>query len=154
MARTLLVAVELLSASVWVGGLVAIGIVTPIARRELEPLARISFFRALGRRYLAAGGSSLAIALACGGELLANGSWSNDKSAAVAIAAALVLASAAGVAQARSLTVLRRAALDEAARPELAESVRRRARSAAALRSAIATLTLTLVVLAAAIVNY
>jgi putative copper export protein len=55
MPRMFLVAVELLSAPVWVGGLVVLGIVAPIARRELDPATRIRFFRSLGRRYLAVG---------------------------------------------------------------------------------------------------
>jgi uncharacterized membrane protein len=149
MARAFLVVVEVLAASVWIGGLVTIGIVAQIVRRQLEPAARVSFFRSLGRRYLTVGGSSLLVALASGALLLARGPWAGEKT--VAVAAALVLATAAGVAQARSLTVLRQGALEDALQSRLADRIRRRARTATFLRALIGSLTIALVVIAASI---
>jgi len=151
MVRAFLVIVEVLAASVWIGGLVTIGIVAQIVRRQLEPAARVSFFRSLGRRYLTVGGASLLVALASSALLLARGPWAGEKTVAVAVAAALVLATAAGVAQARSLTVLRQRALEDPLQSRLADRIRRRARTATFLRALIGSLTLALVVIAASI---
>lgn len=149
MTRAFLVAVEILAASVWIGGLVTIGIVAQVVRRQFEPATRVSFFRSLGRRYLGVGGGSLLVAFVSGALLLAHGQWTGEKSAAVAVAAALVLATAAGVVQARSLTVLRQRALEPPPQLPLADRIRRRARTAAFLRALIGALTITLVVIAA-----
>jgi len=147
--RALLVAAELLSASVWLGGLVAIPLVGRIVRSQLGPAERVAFFRALGRRYLALGGGSLVVALACGAALLARGGWTEAKLVAVALACALLVAVGAGVVQARALTRARRAAL-EAGDPDAGQlRLRARARAAAALRVAIAALSVALVALAA-----
>ncbi len=83
--------------------------------------------------------------------LLARAAWTEEKSAAVAVAAALLLATAAGVVQARSLTVMRRRALDGPAQPALTASIRRGARTATLLRASIGALTIALVVIAATI---
>lgn len=143
--RTLLVTVELVSASIWVGGLVAIALVGGIVRTQLAPPARVEFFRVLGRRYLVVGGASLVLALVCGGVLLAAGDWTPARSAAVGVAVALVLVTTAGVIQARALTRARRVALAGTSDAGL----RRRTLAAAALRMLIAVLTVVLVVLAA-----
>ena len=153
MGRTLLVVVELVSASIWVGGLIAIGVVARVARLTLEPARRIDFFRLLGRHYLRVGGSSLLVALACGAGLLADGDWAGAKSVAAALGIALVLTTIAGVVQARSLTVLRRSALEDGAPTALLVRVDRKARSAALLRGAIGVLTLALLVVSAVLVD-
>jgi hypothetical protein len=145
--RALLVAVELLSASVWLGGLVAIPLVGRIVRAQLEPAARVEFFRVLGRRYLAVGGGSLVVALACGAALLARGGWTNAKTVAVALAGALLVTVGAGVMQARALTRARREAL-ETGDPG-AGQLGLRASTAAVLRIGIAALSVALVALAA-----
>jgi hypothetical protein len=145
----LLVAVELVGASVWIGGLVAVAVVARVARGQLDPPARVAFFRSLGRRYLRVGGTALVVAYADGAVLLARGPWSDARSVALGCAVALACVTLAGVAQARSLTRLRTAAL--AGDPRIAEGdVVRHARRAAALRGLIAALTLA-VVLAAAV---
>ncbi|HEX3056776.1 MAG TPA: hypothetical protein VHP82_11615 [Gaiellaceae bacterium] len=143
-----LVAIELLAASVWTGGLVAIAVVARCARRQLDAATRVAFFRALGRRYLRVGLGALVAAYGTGGALLEAGHWSDIKSAIVVSAAVLVVVTLAGVVQARSLTRLRAAAL--AGDPRLdASYLARRAGRAGALRGLIATVTVTLVVLAA-----
>lgn len=140
--------VELLAASVWVGGLAAIAIVARCARALLDGTTRVAFFRELGRRYLRVGGGALAVAYAAGAALISSGRWTDVKSAIAAVAAVLVVVTLAGVAQARSMTRLRTAAL--AGDPRLgADHLAARARRAGALRGLIATLTLTLVALAA-----
>lgn len=149
MTRTVLIAVEILAASIWIGGLVAIAIVARIVREQLEPGARVAFFRSLGRRYLCVGGGALLVSFVAGALLLAEGRWTGEKTAAVAVAAALVLVTAAGVVQARSLTVLRRSALDQPAGSPLAARIRRRARVATFDRALIGGLTIALVLVAA-----
>ena len=154
MIHTLLVVFELIAASIWIGGLVAIGLVAHIVRQTLESRARISFFRSLGRRYLRVGGSSLVVALVCGALLLVPGDWTNEKAVALAVAFALVLVTVVAVIQARRLTVLRQAALEGGGTATgLAILVDRRAHRAAILRAAIGLLTLALVVTAAVIVD-
>jgi hypothetical protein len=142
----LLVFVALLAACVWVGGFVAIAVVARVARRQLEPGARVAFFRALGRSYGVVGGVALAVALACGAALLADRAWDGTALAAIVVAVALVLATVAGVAQARGMTRLRRRALGDAA---LAAQVRTGAARAALLRAAIGALSVALLALAA-----
>jgi uncharacterized membrane protein len=144
-----LVAVELVAASIWVGGLIAIFVVARIASATLGPAERIAFFRALGRTYGIVGSLALLVALAVGAILLDGHPWDSLLIATAIVAGALVLALATGIAQARAMTRLRRRAREA---PELGESVRRGAALASALRGVIAALPLTLVVLAAALV--
>lgn len=143
-----LIAIELLAASVWIGGLVAIAVVARCARQQLDAATRVAFFRAVGRRYLRVGLGALVVAYGAGGALLEGGHWSNIKSAIVGFAVVLVVVTLAGVVQARALTRLRAAAL--AGDPRLdSRHLARQAGRAGALRGLIATLTVTLVVLAA-----
>jgi uncharacterized membrane protein len=144
-----LVAVELVAASIWVGGLIAIFIVARAASATLGPAERIAFFRALGRTYGIVGSLALLVALAVGAILLDGHQWDSLLIATAIVAGALVLALATGIAQARAMTRLRRRALEA---PELGERVHRGAALAGTLRGVIAALTLTLVVLAAALV--
>ena len=146
--RAALLAVLVLAACVWVGGYVAIGVVARVATRTLEPAARVSFFRGLGRSYIWVGTPALLVALAAGGALVTDRGWDGTASAAAVLAALLLAALAFGVAQARRMTRLRAAALSSGS-PEFAERVRRGARAAALLRAGIGLLTLALVVLAA-----
>lgn len=144
-----LVFVVLLGASVWVGGFVAIVVVARIVRRQLERPAQVAFFRALGRTYGIVGGSALLVALAGGGGLLAGHAWDGVVLAALVLAASLVLVTAAGVAQARGMTRLRRRMLAEPGDGALVEQVRRGARRAMVLRAAIGGLSVALLALAA-----
>lgn len=144
-----LVFVALLGACVWVGGLVTIAVVTRIVRRQLDGASQVAFFRALGRTYGAVGGSALVVALVAGAVLLADRPQDALASVAIAVAAALLVVTVAGVAQARGMTRLRRRALDVPADAATAARVRRGARRAAGLRAAIAALSLALLALAA-----
>ena len=144
-----LVTVELVAASIWVGGLVAIFVVARAASATLAPTERIAFFRALGRTYGIVGSLALLVALAVGAILLDDHPWDGLLVAAAIVAGALLLALVAGMAQARAMTRLRRRAL---AAPELDGRVRRGATLAGALRGTIGVLTLALVVLAAALI--
>jgi uncharacterized membrane protein len=148
-ASTILLVVHALSAAIWIGGLVAIFVVARAASATLDRADRIAFFRALGRAYGIVGGAALLVALASGAILLDDHPWDGLLTATAIVAAALLLATAAGVAQARAMTRLRREAMGT---PALADRVRRGALLAAALRGAIGLLTLALVVLGAALV--
>jgi len=147
-----LVAIHVLAASIWVGGLVAIFVVARAASATLEPAQRIAFFRSLGRSYGIVGSVALLVALASGALLLRGHPWDGTLIAAAAVAGALLVALAAGMAQARAMTRLRRRALaapDGAPDPE----VRKGAALATALRATIGLLTLILVVLGSALVS-
>ncbi len=50
-ANTPLVAVELVAASIWVGSLVCLAVVTAAPRRVLDAPSQVVLFRAAGRRY-------------------------------------------------------------------------------------------------------
>ena len=133
-----------LAACIWTGGLVAIFVVARIARRTLGPTDRVAFFRGLGQAYGPVGGASLTVALGCGAALLSGRAWNAALTVAVVVAAGLVAVTGAGVAQARHMTRIRRGALASPGNPVLARQVRLGAVRAAALRSAIAVLTMAL----------
>lgn len=142
-----LVTVGLIGLSVWTGGLVAIFVVARTAARTLDGRRRVEFFRALGRSYAIVGNTALAVTLVCGVLLLRSHPWTPAQVGAAAVAGALILATAAGMLQARAMTRLRRRALEPGAID--AQAVRNGARLAAALRGTIGILTLALIVLAA-----
>lgn len=73
--------------------------------------------------------------------------------AATAVAVALLVATAAGIAQARAMTRLRRRAVIQVGGESLDPRVRRGAVLATTLRACIGALTLALVVLGAALVG-
>jgi len=149
--HTLLVFVELLAASIWVGGFVAIGVASRVARTQLGPSARVTFFRALGRSYLRVGGGALAVALLAGAVLLTHGGWGAGKSAAVAIGAILVGVTAVAVRQARAINRLRTIAL--AGTNAAGAAADRRRRSATCLRAAIGLLTISELVAASLLIR-
>ncbi|HWC08824.1 MAG TPA: hypothetical protein VG458_07205 [Solirubrobacterales bacterium] len=149
-AATPLIALEALSAAIWVGGLVAIFVVARAASRTLGPRERVAFFRTLGRSYGVVGSVSLLVALTCGALLLRGHPWDGLLIAAASVAGALVLATATGIAQARAMTRLRHRSMAEPSEAIEAQ-VRRGAILAGALRGTIALLTLALVVLGAAL---
>lgn len=141
--RALLIFVELVAGSIWLGGFVAIVVISRIARQHLEPVQRVGFFRALGRTYGLVSGIGLVVALAAGAALLVDHGWDGTVLAAVVLAVVLVGAVVAGVLQARGMTRLRRLALAEPD-AELSERVRRGSVRARALRAAIGALTIAL----------
>ncbi|MFN8163816.1 MAG: hypothetical protein U0R26_08280 [Solirubrobacterales bacterium] len=148
-----LIAIHALAASIWVGGLVAIFIVARAASRTFEPAQRVEFFRALGRSYGIVGSLALLVAIATGAVLLDGHPWDGLMIAAVVVAGALLVATAAGIAQARAMTRLRRRAVTQVGGEPLDPRVRRGALVAAILRACIGVLTLALVVLGAALVD-
>jgi hypothetical protein len=146
-AETALTAVLVLATAVWVGGLVAIFVVARVAHATLGTAERVVFFRGLGRAYGLAGGLALVIALASGAVLASTYRWDGQLTASAVVAAGLVAATVAGVAQARRMTRLRQDALRDPGSRELTARIRRGARNASFLRAAIAALSLALLAL-------
>lgn len=147
---TVVLFVELVATSIWVGGLVAISVVARVARSELGQAVRIAFFRRLGHDYLVVGGGALAVALVCGAILLASGDWTSAKTAAVALGAALAGATVLAVGQARAMTRLRARSLREPGDVAVAK-VRAAAMRATVLRAVLGVLTIVLLAVASAI---
>lgn len=131
----------------------AIFIVARAASRTLEPAQRVEFFRSLGRSYGIVGTLALLVALATGAILLDEHPWDGLMVAAAVVAGALLVATAAGMAQARAMTRLRLRAVAQVGGEPLDPRVRKGAIVAAILRACIGVLTLALVVLGAALVD-
>ena len=145
-----IVTVEILAASVWIGSLVCLAVVSRVARAELDAPARAVLFRAVGRRYAVVGTGSLLVAIGDGLAMAwPPAQWSATVDSAVALAGFLVLATAAGMAQARTMGTLQRRAVRTAADPVARRALRRGRKVATALRLAMAGATLAVVVLAA-----
>ena len=148
-----LLLVHLLAVCVWAGGYVTIAVVTRVVRRELSVSARVAFFRSLGRSYGIVGGLARGVALLTGGALLSQRRWDEWAVVAVVLALALVVATGAGVAQARGMTRLRQRAVWEPRDPAVADCIEHSARGALLLRALIGALTLALLVLGAALAS-
>ncbi len=133
--------------AVWVGGLVAIAVVARVASRTLEPAARVSFFRGLGRSYGIVGTIALAVVYGTGASLVYGRSWDGRLTATAIVATALVVVTGIGIAQARRMSRLRRLALDQSDDRELVNRVRGGAARAGALRALIALLSFALLAL-------
>lgn len=150
MARTLLITIELLAASIWIGSLVCLVLVSAIATRVLEPSARVQLFRMIGRAYGIAGSAALLVAIVVGLVLAGMPSnWSATTTAAVVLSGVLVALTAAGMAQARRMTVARRRSIASPEDAEASEAVRRGAQAAGILRSIMGACTLAIVILVA-----
>jgi len=78
--EAIVLAVFILATSVWVGGYVAIVVVARTATATLEPGARVTFFRSLGRSYLRVGLPALIVALVTGGVLARDLGWAGCSS--------------------------------------------------------------------------
>lgn len=143
--------VALLGGSVWVGGFVAIVVVNRVAQRQLDPPDRVAFFRDLGHSYGVVSTAALALALISGAILLAGRKWDALALAAVILAAAVVVATMAGVMQARQMTRLRQAAIEEPGDAQRSARVERDSRQAALLRATIGVLSVALLAVAAAL---
>jgi len=145
-----LVAVELIAASIWVGGMVCIAIVAKAARGVLDESSQVAFFRAVGRRYGMVGTASLLIAIAAGLALSwPPSSWSRTIDAAALLAGVLVVATIAGMMQARAMTALRRKLIANAGDSSTAVALRRGRLLANGIRGLMALMTLAIVILAA-----
>lgn len=153
--RTALLAVGMLASSIWVGSLVAIAVMSVVARRELDARSRVALFRGVGRAYLYVGTGSLLLAVAVGAVL----AWPLSQvgvgvQAEFALSGLLLAVSALGMAQAKRTTVVRRHALDRPNDVAARSAVAAGAKVAGALRGAIAVVTLVMVVLGANLIAW
>jgi len=152
--RTVLIAVEMLAGSIWVGSLVCLALVSSVARDVLDPAPRIALFRGIGRSYGIVGTAALIVAIGVGGALAGRPShWTGIITGTFVLAVALVALTALGMSQARRMTERRRRAVDTLGDERLSRSVRRGAVIAGALRGAIAILTLIILVLGAHVID-
>lgn len=142
------VALLVLGAATWVGGIITIVIVHLVAARTLSPGERVPFFRALGRAYGVTAGTALLLALAGGGVLLRHRPFDATAITTVVLAAALVAATAVGVAQARAMSDLRGAVLAPGPVHGEVTALARGARNAAMLRTLIGVITAALLTFA------
>ena len=147
----MLLFLHLFAVSVWVGGFVTIAVVTRVVRRQLPMPAQVAFFRSLGRGFGVVGGLALGVALLTGGALLSRRGWDAWAAVAVVLAVALVLATGAGVVQARGMTRLRQRAVREPRDAVLTARIERNARRALVLRALIGALTVALLAFGAAL---
>ena len=150
----MLLFLHLLAVSVWVGGLVTVVVVTRVVRSELPMPAQVAFFRSLGRGYGVVGGLALGVALLTGGALLSRRGWDEWAAVAVVLAVALLLATWAGVVQARDMTRLRQRAVREPRDAVLTARIERNARRALLLRALIGALTVAMLALGAALASW
>ena len=140
-----------LATSIWIGGIVTIVIVARVARRTLAPTDRVAFFRGLGVAFGPVGAAALLVALALGAVLAFRRPWDPTLTVAVVVAVVLLVVTAWGIVQARSMTRLRARSLQHPDDVALARGVQAGATRAMALRAAITALTLVLLGLGAAI---
>lgn len=141
--NAVLIGIELFAGAVWIGSLICLVVVTGAARSSLDDAAQLEFFRSLGRRYGVVGNVALTVAIGVGLAMLwPPSSWGSLQDTVVALAGVLVIMTALGIRQARSMTKLRRRSLDEAASQALSRRVHQGATLAIALRGAIAVVSL------------
>lgn len=139
---------NVLSAMVWTGGLVAVTVATIAARHTLEPEQQVRFFAALGRRYAVVSGAALVLFIVSGLLLAGNpDEWTAAETAVAALTASAVLLTVVGVLNARTVQRLRSRAVGAgtAEHDPLLQRVQRRA---TALRVLIAAVTVAAVIAA------
>jgi len=152
--RTVVIAIEMIAVSIWVGSLVCLALVAKVAREELDEPSRVALFRRIGRLYGVIGTGSLVVAIGAGVAI----AWplSDVGSAGVAVlllTGVLVLLTAAGMMQARRMTLRRRRAIERPDDELAARTVRRGAAFAGALRGSMALLTLVILLLGAHVLD-
>ena len=76
---TIVRSLHLIGAAVWTGGMVMLALAVGAARRTVSEPERIELFRALGRRFLFAGGIAMLVLIATGTDMAADrlGAWSD-----------------------------------------------------------------------------
>ncbi|HVX23415.1 MAG TPA: hypothetical protein VHB02_18885 [Acidimicrobiales bacterium] len=152
--NAVLIGIELFATSVWIGSLICLAVVSSAARSSLDPAARVAFFRALGRRYGIVGNVALAAAIGVGLAMLwPPSAWGRLDDTVVALAGLVVVVTALGIRQARSMTRLRRRHLQDPGDDELAQRVRRGARTAVLLRGVIGVVSLATLSVAAVLLG-
>jgi hypothetical protein len=152
--RTVLIALELLAASTWVGSLVCLALVARVARRVLDEPARVTLFRGIGRIHGIVGSAALVIAIGAGVAIAGRPShWTGGVALALILSLLLVVLTGVGMLQARAMTVRRWHALDTPHDETCAKAIRRGAAIAGALRGSIALVTLVILALGAHLID-
>jgi len=163
-ADTLVRSLHLIGAAVWAGGLVMLALAVGAARRTIPEPQRIELFRALGRRFLVAGGIAMLVLIATGTDMAADRleAWSDltgtsygdrllAKLGVVAIVIALTLFHS--LVQGPALSRLRAQALERPGDEELESLIRRKAARAGMVSAVNLLATLAVLVLAARLVT-
>lgn len=152
--RTVLIAVEMLAASIWVGSLACLAFVSSVARRVLDAPSRVALFQGIGRVYGIVGTGALLVGIAAGVAIAGRPSqWSVGVTASIALAMLLVALTGVAMAQARAMTVHRQRAVDDPHDESAANLIRRGATTASALRGAMGLLTLIILALGAHLIG-
>ena len=150
-----LVAVELIATSIWVGDMVCLAIVAKAPRGVLDESSQVAFFRAVGCRYGMVGTAALLVAIAVGLALSwPPSSWSRTFDSAAVLAGVLVVATIAGMMQARAMTALRRKLIANPRDSSTAVALRRGRLLADCIRGLMALMTLAIVILGAFAVTH
>lgn len=148
MSSAILFGLLILGSSIWIGGILTVVIVARASAAHLGQETRVAFFRDFGRNYGIVATAALIVAYICGGILLAGDPWDGMSTALTACAAALVVALAVGVAQARRMTRLRHRLSATPDDGHLTTRIARSARLALVLRAGLVVLTLGIFVVA------
>ncbi|MEO5900377.1 MAG: hypothetical protein ABIR68_09630 [Ilumatobacteraceae bacterium] len=152
--RTLLIAAAMLAASIWIGSLVCLAIVSSASRTVLAGGARVALFKRIGRLYGMIGSGCLLFAIGLGIVVFwPVSSASGGGVVLLVLALALVPLTAAGMMQARRMSVDRQRHAEAPDDDNAARQVHRGARLAGALRASIGVVTLAVLVLGAHLID-
>jgi putative copper export protein len=163
-ADTLVRSLHLIGAAVWAGGMVMLGLAVGAARRTVPEPQRIELFRALGRRFLVAGGIAMLLLIATGTDMAADrlDAWRDltdtdygerllAKLGVVGVVIALTLLHS--LVQGPALSRLRAKALERPGDEELEGLIRRKAARAGMVSAVNLLATIAVLVLAARLVT-
>jgi copper resistance protein D len=163
-ADLLVRSLHLIAAAVWAGGMVMLALAVTAARRTVAEPDRIALFRALGRRFLIAGGIAMAVLIATGTDMAADrlATWSDltdtdygERLLAklILVAVVIVLTLFHSLVQGPALSRLRAAALERPDDEDLRRLVRRKAARAGIVSTLDLAATIAILVLAARLVT-
>jgi putative copper export protein len=161
---TVIRSLHLIGAAVWAGGMVMLALAVGAARRTVEGPQRVALFRALGRRFLVAGGAAMVVLIATGTDMAADrlDAWGDltdtgygERLLAKLVVVALVIGLTLfhSVVQGPALSRLRAQALERPDDEELQRLIRRRAARAGMVSELNLLATLAVLVLAARLVT-
>lgn len=150
----ILLALVIIGAGMWIGGMVAVTMLAIISKRALEPAVRVALFRRFAHAYFPTFGAALVVAAIAGFFMLVARGWDGIAWAITIIVIVILIALALGVVQARAMSRLRTRAAELSdspsgnTDPDLARQISSGARSAAMLRGSLGVLSLVVFILA------
>jgi putative copper export protein len=164
LADTVVRSLHLIGAAVWAGGMVMLALAVGAARRTVEEPQRIELFRALGRRFLVAGGIAMLVLIATGADIAADrldgwGDLTDTDYGERLLAKLIVVAVVIGLTlfhslvQGPVLSRLRAQALERPEDEELRRLIRRKAARAGMVSALNLLATIAVLVLAARLVT-